>query len=141
TPNSYAWLEAGLAALAETCLTQDERIAASLPVTGAARWKGLHMAGDGEERRTSGVRAEDVAAREARLLDAVIAEAGYAPRPRGRLGSSTPSSPSTDIRLCGGRSTPASSPRSPIPSTSDSNGASTAWRPISIGSLASAAVR
>lgn len=77
TPNSSAWLEAGLAALAETCLTQDERIAASLLVTGAARWKGLVMAGYEEESRTSGLSAEEVAAREARLFDAVITVDGY----------------------------------------------------------------
>lgn len=34
TPNSSAWLDAGLEALSTTSLTQDERIAASLLVTG-----------------------------------------------------------------------------------------------------------
>lgn len=77
TPNSSAWLEAGLEALADTPLTQDECIAASLLVTGAARWKGLVMAGYEEESRTSGLSAEEVAVREAQLFDAVITVDGY----------------------------------------------------------------
>ena len=77
TPNSSAWLEAGLEALAETFLTQGERMAASLLVTGAARWKGMVMAGYEEESRTTGRSAEEVAVREAQLFDAVITVDGY----------------------------------------------------------------
>lgn len=77
TPNSSAWLEAGLEALAETGLSQDERIAATLLVTGAARWKGLVMAGYEEESRATGMSAAEVSARESQLFDAVITADGY----------------------------------------------------------------
>ncbi|WP_166970300.1 TetR/AcrR family transcriptional regulator [Brevibacterium atlanticum] len=77
TPNSSAWLEASLEALAETGLTQDERLAATLLVTGAARWKGLIHAGYEEESRTTGLNAAEVAARESALFDAVITGDGY----------------------------------------------------------------
>lgn len=44
TPNSAAWMDAGLAALSETSLTHDERLAVLLIVTGAARWTGIVLA-------------------------------------------------------------------------------------------------
>ncbi|MGC2942674.1 MULTISPECIES: TetR/AcrR family transcriptional regulator [unclassified Brevibacterium] len=77
TPNSSAWLEAGLESLCGTGLTEEERIAVSLLVTGAARWKGLVAAGYEEQSRTTGLDADEVAAREQRLFDAVITEDGY----------------------------------------------------------------
>lgn len=77
TPNSSAWLEAGLAALRATELTQDEKIAASLLVTGAARWKGTILAGYREKSRSTGLSAAEVSDRESRLFDAVITSDGY----------------------------------------------------------------
>ncbi|MGZ1490774.1 TetR/AcrR family transcriptional regulator [Brevibacterium sediminis] len=77
TPNSSAWLEADLEALRDTGLTEEEGIAVSLLVTGAARWKGLIAAGYEEQSRATGLDAAEVAAREQRLFDAVITEDGY----------------------------------------------------------------
>lgn len=72
TPNSSAWLDAGLAALDGTPLTADERVAVALAVTGHARWCGIVQAGYTEQSRTSGLSPEEVAAREASLFDRVI---------------------------------------------------------------------
>ena len=77
TPNSSAWLEASLEALSETLLTQDERIAASLLVTGAARWRGSILAGYAQTGRVSGLSDTEVAEQESRLFDAVITDDGY----------------------------------------------------------------
>ncbi|WP_026926483.1 TetR/AcrR family transcriptional regulator [Granulicoccus phenolivorans] len=44
TPNTAAWLDAGLAALADTSLTHEERVAVMLLVTGQARWTGIVLA-------------------------------------------------------------------------------------------------
>lgn len=44
TPNSAAWMDAGLRAMSETPLTHDERLAVLLIVTGAARWTGIVLA-------------------------------------------------------------------------------------------------
>ena len=72
TPNSSAWLDAGLAALEETPLTAEERMAAALAVTGHARWCGIVQAGYTEQSRGTGLTPEEVAAREAALFDRVI---------------------------------------------------------------------
>lgn len=77
TPNSSAWLDAGLEALSTTSLTQDERIAASLLVTGAARWHGSILAGYQQQGRASGLNADEVSERESQLYDAVITDDGY----------------------------------------------------------------
>ena len=72
TPNSSAWLDAGLAALEGTPLTAEERMAVALAVTGHARWCGIVQAGYTEQSRGSGLTPEEVAAREAALFDRVI---------------------------------------------------------------------
>ena len=72
TPNSSAWLDAGLAALEDTPLTAEERMAAALAVTGHARWCGIVQAGYTEQSRGTGLRPDQVAAREAALFDRVI---------------------------------------------------------------------
>ena len=72
TPNSSAWIDATLQALAETVLTYDERIATSLTVMGQARWCGTVQAGYGERARTSGLDDAQMAAQESALFDAVI---------------------------------------------------------------------
>lgn len=72
TPNSSAWLDASLAALDETPLTAEERMAVALAVTGHARWCGIVQAGYTLQSRSSGLTAEQVAVREASLYDRVI---------------------------------------------------------------------
>jgi hypothetical protein len=72
TPNSSAWMDAGLMALDGTPLTAEERLAVVLAVTGHARWCGIVMAGYTEQSRGSGLTPDEVSAREAALFDRVI---------------------------------------------------------------------
>lgn len=72
TPNSSAWLDAGLATLEDTPLTAEERMAVALAVTGHARWCGIVQAGYTEQSRGTGLTPDEVAAREAALFDRVI---------------------------------------------------------------------
>lgn len=74
TPNSSAWLDASLAALEQTVLTADERIAAALAVTGQARWCGIVQAGYTAQARGIGLSPDEVAVREADLYDRVITQ-------------------------------------------------------------------
>ncbi|MGI6878695.1 TetR/AcrR family transcriptional regulator [Microbacterium sp. gxy059] len=73
TPNSSEWLEAGLSAFDGTPLGVDEKLAAALVVTGQARWTGTVLAGYVEAERESGKTADEIAAHESALFDAVIA--------------------------------------------------------------------
>ncbi len=77
TPNSSAWLDAGLAALEQTPLTAEERVAVALSVTGHARWYGSVLAGYTDAARTSGLTADEVTAQEAALFDRVITADEY----------------------------------------------------------------
>lgn len=77
TPNSSAWLDAGLDALAETPLADAERLAVALSVTGEARWYGLVAAGYTEQSRATGLSAAEVSAQEAALFDRVISADEY----------------------------------------------------------------
>ncbi len=77
TPGNSAWLEAGLAALADTPLSQPERLAVSLAVAGQARWYGMVMAGYSAQARTSGLSAAEVSARESALYELVITADAY----------------------------------------------------------------
>lgn len=77
TPNSSAWIESSLVALAETSLTQEERVAVTLLVTGQARWYGTVLAGYAAQARTSGLTPEQITVREAALFDALISADGY----------------------------------------------------------------
>ncbi|MFF7291559.1 TetR/AcrR family transcriptional regulator [Microbacterium sp. NPDC008134] len=72
TPNSSAWLDAALSALDGTPLTEEERIAVALSVTGSARWCGIVQAGYTEQVRVTGLSPEEVALRESALFDRVI---------------------------------------------------------------------
>ncbi|MGB4136914.1 MAG: helix-turn-helix domain-containing protein [Microbacterium sp.] len=72
TPNSSAWLDCALEALATTPLTQPERLAVALGSTGQARWYGTVLAGYAEQGRTSGLSPDEVTVREATLFDRVI---------------------------------------------------------------------
>ncbi|MGO1538201.1 MAG: TetR/AcrR family transcriptional regulator [Leucobacter sp.] len=74
TPNSSAWLDTGLEALAALPITEDERIGIALLVTGHARWSGMVFAGYSDEARKTGRTDEEVSAQESLLLDAVISE-------------------------------------------------------------------
>lgn len=77
TPNSSAWIDAGLEALAETSLSEDERMAVALLVMGHARWYGTVLAGYEEQSRATGLSPEAVSAREGALFDAVITADEY----------------------------------------------------------------
>lgn len=77
TPNSSAWIDAGLEALAETPLAPEERMAAVLAVTGQARWNGIVVAGYAENARVSGRDDMQVAAQEQAFYDAVITAEAY----------------------------------------------------------------
>ncbi|MDP3950000.1 TetR/AcrR family transcriptional regulator [Microbacterium sp.] len=77
TPNSSAWIDAGLDSLADTPLNDAERLAVALSVTGEARWYGLVSAGYIEQSRASGLSAAEVSAQEAALFDRVISADEY----------------------------------------------------------------
>ncbi|MGW8481952.1 TetR/AcrR family transcriptional regulator [Microbacterium sp. NPDC055903] len=72
TPNSSAWIDAGLEALDGTTLSPMERLAVVLGVTGDARWYGMVLAGYSEQSRSTGLSAQEVAEQEAALFDRVI---------------------------------------------------------------------
>ena len=72
TPNSSAWIDVGLEILADTPLTDAERLAAVLAMIGNARWCGMVMAGYSEQSRIAGLSPDEVAARESALFDRVI---------------------------------------------------------------------
>lgn len=77
TPNSAAWMDAGLAALDGTPLTHDERLAVLLLVTGAARWTGIVLAGYARRERSKGEAADDITRNEDSLYRALITEDAY----------------------------------------------------------------
>jgi len=74
TPNSTAWLEAGLAAFAQTPLSNEERLAVTLAVFGQSRWHGMVLSVDAQAARSTGLSPEEVSAREHELFSAVIDE-------------------------------------------------------------------
>jgi len=76
TPNSAAWMDAGLSALRDTPLSHDDRLAVLLLVTGHARWTGIVFAGYAKAARDLGADGEAVARREDALFrELVTAEA------------------------------------------------------------------
>jgi AcrR family transcriptional regulator len=77
TPNSAAWMDAGLSALADTALTHAERLAVMLLVTGHARWAGTVMAGYARVQREQGVADDAIARREDELFRALITADAY----------------------------------------------------------------
>lgn len=77
TPNSSAWLDACLESLSDTPLTEEERIAVALAVTGQSRWYGIVLAGYAAQARTSGLSDAEVALRESALYDRVITAEDY----------------------------------------------------------------
>ncbi len=77
TPNSAAWMDAGLRALADTPLTYEERLAVMLLVTGAARWAGIVLAGYARVERDEGLAGLDIARREDALYRLLITADAY----------------------------------------------------------------
>lgn len=77
TPNSAAWMDAGLAALADTPLSHDERLSVLLLVTGAARWTGIVLAGYQRVERDGGPSGADISTREDAMYRALITEDAY----------------------------------------------------------------
>ncbi|WP_243074217.1 TetR/AcrR family transcriptional regulator [Microbacterium sp. SS28] len=72
TPNSAAWMDAGLATLAQTPLTHDERLALVLVITGHAYWTGRVLAGYARVQRSTGEGEADIARREDALYRELI---------------------------------------------------------------------
>lgn len=77
TPGTAAWMDAYLAAFAETPLDQDERMGAMLAIMGQSRWFGTVAAGYAEAARSSGLTLEEVGAQEAALFRALIDADAY----------------------------------------------------------------
>lgn len=77
TPNSAAWMDAGLAALADTPLSHEERLSVLLLVTGAARWTGIVLAGYQRAERDGGLSGGDITVREDAMYRALITEDAY----------------------------------------------------------------
>lgn len=77
TPNSAAWMDAGLAALADTPLSHEDRLAVLLMVTGAARWTGIVLAGYQRAGRDGGRSGEEITAYEDALYRSLITADAY----------------------------------------------------------------
>jgi AcrR family transcriptional regulator len=72
TPNSAAWMDAGIRALSETPLTHDERLAVLLIVTGAARWTGIVLASYVRLERERGMGEHEITRYEDALFRSLI---------------------------------------------------------------------
>jgi len=72
TPNSAAWMDAGLSALAETGLSYDERLAVMLLVTGTAHWAGTVLAGYARVQREQGIDPATVTRNEDAMFRSLI---------------------------------------------------------------------
>jgi AcrR family transcriptional regulator len=77
TPNSAAWMDAGLHALADTPLTHEERLSVMLLVTGHARWTGTVLAGYARVERERGVSDADITRTEDALYRRLITADAY----------------------------------------------------------------
>lgn len=77
TPNSAAWMDAGMAALRETPLTHDERLSIMLFVTGQARWCGAVLAAYSRVMREEGIGESEITRREAALFQQLITAEAY----------------------------------------------------------------
>lgn len=77
TPNSAAWMDAGLHALAGTGLTHEERLAVMLLVTGTAHWAGTVMAGYARTQRERGFDDQSIASAEDALFRTLITADAY----------------------------------------------------------------
>jgi AcrR family transcriptional regulator len=72
TPNNLAWIEAGLAALADVALTREERLAVVLQVSGHARFRALVERGYTDRADATGDHISSVVLSEARLLGRLV---------------------------------------------------------------------
>lgn len=77
TPNSAAWMDAGLRALADTPLTYDERLSAMLIVTGHARWAGTVLTGYARAQREGGLEDSEITVQEDALYRELIGVEAY----------------------------------------------------------------
>ncbi|MBW9121292.1 TetR/AcrR family transcriptional regulator C-terminal domain-containing protein [Microbacterium trichothecenolyticum] len=77
TPNSAAWMDAGLSALADTPLTYSERLAVMLLVTGTAHWAGTVLAGYARVERERGVDGEAISRSEDAMFRTLITADAY----------------------------------------------------------------
>jgi hypothetical protein len=77
TPNSAAWMDAGLSALAGTPLSHNDRLAVVLLVTGHARWTGIVLAGYARTEKATGENDADIAQREDGLYRQLITADEY----------------------------------------------------------------
>lgn len=77
TPNSAAWMDAGLSALADTGLTYEERLAVMLLVTGTAHWAGTVVAGYAHAQRERGLADIEIARGEDALFRTLISADEY----------------------------------------------------------------
>lgn len=77
TPNSAAWMDAGLQALAETPLSHEERLAVMLLVTGHARWAGMVFAGYARAQSDRGADGGDISRAEDALYRQLISAEAF----------------------------------------------------------------
>lgn len=77
TPSTVAWMDAYLAAFADTPLDPDDRMAAMLAIMGQARWFGTVAAGYAEAARAGGLDVAEVGEREAALFFALVDADAY----------------------------------------------------------------
>ena len=77
TPNSAAWMDAGLSALAGTDLTYTERLAVMLLVTGTAHWAGTILAGYARVERERGLDGQAISRNEDAMFRTLITADAY----------------------------------------------------------------
>ncbi|WP_345800193.1 TetR/AcrR family transcriptional regulator [Microbacterium sp. AZCO] len=77
TPNSAAWMDTGLSALADTPLSYDERLAVVLLITGHSYWTGRVLAGFARTQRTTGEGMADIVGREDALYRELVTQDAY----------------------------------------------------------------
>jgi AcrR family transcriptional regulator len=77
TPNSAAWMDAGLSALAGTPLSYSERLAVMLLVTGTSHWAGSILAGYARVQRDQGLDEQSIARNEDAMFRALITADAY----------------------------------------------------------------
>jgi AcrR family transcriptional regulator len=68
TPNNLAWMDSALNALADTALSEPQRLAAALAVTGHSRWQAMIERGYQEASARAGVGSADFDRLEERIL-------------------------------------------------------------------------
>ncbi|HKP08000.1 MAG TPA: TetR/AcrR family transcriptional regulator [Microbacterium sp.] len=77
TPNSAAWMDAGLSALADTDLSYTERLAVMLLVTGTAHWAGTILAGYARVERERGLDGDAISRSEDAMFRTLITADAY----------------------------------------------------------------